>query len=181
MGQHVLDVRPAPVRRPPSRRLAIAAVAIAATVAGGAAAAHLLAGPGHNTGAAARTTTTTAPQLPGIAPAALATFNVRLQDPAGHGTPRIAAEAARHVALPLGEGPQSDGWSITGAPVLAFVDYQAGTATTRTCLCWAVELNSANGIPCDGGAAGCVTHHLVELVDAANGSRWLSFSGNGLG
>jgi hypothetical protein len=127
-------------------------------------------------------------QLQDISPQALAKFGVRLEDPAGRGAVRLTADQARRVALPLGGGPESHGWSIAGAPVLAFADY-AGASTTRTCLCWAVELNSAQGIPCDapttvttpGVAQLCDNHHLVELIDAATGARWLSFSGHGLG
>ena len=164
------------------RRLAITTAALAA-VAGGAVAAIVVALSGHNTPPSAQS----APALPGIPSSALAAFNVRLQTPDGHGAARITANQARTVALPLGAGPQSDGWSIVGSPVLAFVDYTASATATRTCLCWAVELNSSHAIPCDGAAGAatsqglCDNHHLVELIDAANGGRWLSVSGHGLG
>ena len=166
------------------RRLAITTTALAAVVAGGAVAAVVVATSGHNT---PPPSAPSAPALPGIPASALAAFNLRLQTPDGHGAARITAGQARTVALPLGEGSQSDGWSIVGSPVLTFVDYTASATATRTCLCWAVELNSSHAIPCDGAAGAaasqglCENHHLVELIDAANGGRWLSVSGHGLG
>lgn len=172
--------------RLPAGRLAIAAVAIAATVAGGALAATRLAGAADPQRTSAQRADTA---LPGISAAALARFDVTLSDPAGHGTARLTSARARTVALPLGEGPQSDGWSIAGSPLLAFVDYRAGASVSRTCLCWAVELDSARAIPCDaqagtataGASRLCDNHHLVELIDATTGGHWLSFSGHGLG
>jgi hypothetical protein len=183
MGQHLLDVSRPVRRRLPSTRIAVAAAFVAAAIAGAAtpAALHMFATPVYDTSA------TAAPRLPDISDAALREFGVRLDVPTGHGAARITAERARDVALPLGEGPQSDGWSIAGSPVLVFAEYGAtASSASRTCLCWAVELNSADGIPCDGatGAATtgvCDNHRLVELIDASSGGRWLSFSGHGLG
>ena len=180
MGQRLLDVRAVGVR---PRRLAMAAAAVVAVAVGVVAVAALRAPSGGG-----NTPRADPAQLQGISSQALAQFGVRLEDPAGRGAARLTADQARQVALPLGDGPQSHGWSIVGSPVLAFADY-AGAATIRTCLCWAVELNSAQGIPCDIPTAAatpgvdqlCNDHRLVELIDAASGARWLSFSGHGLG
>lgn len=181
MGQHVLDVRPG---LPRGRRLAISAAATAAVIAGGGVvSARLLAASD-----AASPPVAASPLLPDITPQALARFGIRLGPPGPHATAAISDERARDVALPLGEGAQSDGWRIVGAPVLAAADYRAGAAPSRTCLCWVVELNSARPIPCDVPTAGasavarlCDNHHLVELIDANSGARWLSVSGQGLG
>jgi hypothetical protein len=180
------------------RRLGITAVAVVAVAAGGSVAAtKAFATPDHATpprigtalSAISLPADASAPQLPGISARALAQFGVLLEAPAGRGEAHFSADQARHVALPLGEGPQSQGWSVVGAPVLAFVDFRASASATRTCLCWAVELNTTHGIPCDVPLGVtepsvdklCDNHHLVEFVDAATGSRWLSFSGHALG
>ena len=183
MGQRLLDVRRPGLPRLPAR-LAVEIVALGATVTGGVVAVSSLTSHTQmqNTLAQAQ------PALQGIPATALAQFGIRLEDPAGHGTARITGDQARTVALPLGEGPQSDGWSIVGSPVLAFATYQASASVSRTCLCWAIELNSSRAIPCDAPAGQtapasnvCDNHHLVELIDAQNGGRWLSVSGHGLG
>lgn len=145
------------------------------------------------------------PQIPGIDPNALGQFGVVLEDPAGQGAPSITPEAARKVALPLGEGPQSEGWTIVSGPTLVWVDYHNVDPPTH-CLCWVVELQAPQAFPCpkpiNFGSGGPTMvpstlppgvtpapfnvcdendRHLLEFIDANSGGRWLSLEGHGLG
>jgi hypothetical protein len=129
------------------------------------------------------------PIIPGIDPRVLAQFGVILENPASHGAARTTADDARLVALPLGQGPQSNGWTIIHGPSLAYVDHRDTSTHTSTCLCWVVELQASHDIPCElpvgydaSPPATCQgNRHLVEFVDAISDTRWLSIQGHGLG
>jgi hypothetical protein len=127
------------------------------------------------------------PTIPGVDPNVLASFGITMQSPVGQSTPSISAQQARTVALPLGDGPQSRGWKIIWGPTLALVNHRVGAAQTTTCLCWVVQLQAPQAMPCEapiGQPDPCKDYNirnLIEFVGATNGNRWLSVAGKGLG
>lgn len=108
-------------------------------------------------------------QYPGVDVQELAGSGPTLLDPAGHGTPLLAAASAQGTAVSaVGSGAGSP-----GPAELAYARL-GRTSAAPTCLCWVVD------VPVNTGASAATARTELVLVDARTGRVVAALTGNGI-